>query len=435
MNKMKKTVLILSAILMVFASCSREEGNLFDKTAAERLIEQREKAITYLTDAPNGWEMRYFPTPDAAGYVLICHFDKNGSVVVSAKNPISSNDAYKVDTSLWDIDYTQSVTLTFNSYNDILHIFSDPLSDGIGYNGDYEFVIMNSTPNYFYLKSKKRSAYIDMFKMNETENWEHYFELIDNFNAMTFTGNDEAEFTYIGYDTILTMTYNEGTLTYTRNNADTVLGFVVTPGAMHFYNQSPTASGISAKDFVLNEDTSKLVCTADPAVYFVSEYSAADYFNFKFNKGAIWSYRPDGTDATTNAAIETIKAAAEANGAKIHNINYARRRVNNNDYSYLLLVNYSVEGKLFQGYLNLRYSNVANRIRFTYRSADKSIEPLLLRLGSTVADGAALFSDIFCDTFTAESYSGSQLNMVEMALTSTTDPTKVIKFVADIKSL
>ncbi len=435
MNKMKKSVLILSALVMVLASCSREEGNLFDKTAAERLLEQRAQAITYLTDAPHGWEMRYFPSPDAAGYALICDFKADGSVRVAAKNQISSNNSYKTETSLWDIDYTQSVTLTFNSYNDLLHIFSDPLSDGIGYNGDYEFVILQSSPDYFYLKSKKRGAYIDMFKLNEGQDWEAYFEDIDYFNALTFSGNDEAQFTYIGYDTILTMTYEDGTLTYSRNGADTVLGFVLTPGAMHFYNQSPTANGISAKDFVINEDTSKLICTADNAIYFVSEFTPADYFNFKFNKGALWSYRAAGTDATTNAAIEAIKSDAAAKGATIHNINYARRKVNNGDYAYILLVNYDVEGKLFQGYLNLRYTNTANKITFRYRSADASIEPLLLRLGSTTAEGAARLTDIFCDTFTASSYSGSKLNLVEMVLTSTTDANKVIQCVADIKSL
>ena len=434
---MRKLIYILPAVLLALGACSREEANLFDDTAAERLIKARGEAITYLTDAKN-WEMRYFAEPETAGYAFLFQFNLDGSVKIGAKNHISSSDRFKTEVSLWDVDYTQSVTLSFKSYNSLFTIFADPLSDGIGYGGDYEFVILESAADYFRLKGKKAGSYIDLIRLEDNVDWEDYYGKIDEFNDMTFTGNDGAEFTYIGYDTILTMTYNGGVFSYTRNDADTSLGFLVTPTGVHFYSQTPTVKDVPSKDFILSIDTSKLVCTNDEAVYFVSEFTPADFFASKFNKDARWTYVAEGSDADTRDAVEALMAKAESNGAVITRISYGRLASYNSQgkkkYNYILLVNYTVEGKLFQGYLNLTYTNSNGQVKFAYKNADSSIMPLLLRLDNDLTTAAENLAAIFCDTFVPASYSGSKLNIVEMTLTSTTNAAKVIHVLADTKS-
>lgn len=434
---MRKLIYILPVALLALGACSREEANLFDDTAAERLIKARGQAITYLTEATN-WEMRYFAQPETAGYAFLFQFNIDGSVKIGAKNHISSSDRFKTEVSLWDVDYTQSVTLSFNSYNSLFSIFADPLSDGIGYGGDYEFVILESAADHFRLKGKKTGAYIDLIRLEDNIDWEMYYTKIDEFNDMTFTGNDEAEFTYIGYDTIMTMTYEGGVFSYNRNDADTTLGFVVTPTGVHFYSQTPTVADVLSKDFILSPDTSKLICADDEAVYFVSEFTPADFFASKFNKDARWTYVPDGTDAATHDAVADLMEEAEAKGAVISRISYSRLASYNaqgkKKYSYILLVNYTVEGKLFQGYLNLTYTNMNGQVKFAYKNADASILPLLYRIDADPTVAAERLADIFCDTFVPSSYSGSKLNMVEMTLTSTTDDTKVIHVLADTKS-
>ena len=434
---MRKLIYILPVALLALASCSREEANLFDDTAAERLIKSRGQAITYLTDAKN-WEMRYFAEPETAGYAFLFQFNLDGSVKIGAKNHISSSDRFKTEVSLWDVDYTQSVTLSFKSYNSLFTIFADPLSDGIGYGGDYEFVILESAADHFRLKGKKTGSYIDLIRLEDNIDWEGYYDKIDEFNDMTFTGNDGAEFTYIGSDTILTMTYNGGVFSYTRNEADTALGFVVTPTGVHFYSQTPTVADVVSKDFILSRDTSKLICANDEAVYFVSEFTPADFFAAKFNQDARWTYVAEGSNPDTRDAVEALLAKAEAKGAVISRISFSRlasyTTQGKKKYNYILLVNYTVEGKLFQGYLNLKYTNTNGKVKFDYKNADSSILPLLYRLNDDIDVAAQSIADIFCDTYVPASYSGSKLNMVEMTLTSTTDAAKVIHVLADTKS-
>ena len=136
---MKQILLYVFAAVVLIGTmgCSRQEADLFDQSAAERLHATEDALRDNLCSARNGWELCYFPYPDAAGYAFLMKFEADGSVKIAAKNRISTKDNYMEETSLWDIDGTQGCILTFNSYNTLFSVFSDPLSDGVGYSGDY----------------------------------------------------------------------------------------------------------------------------------------------------------------------------------------------------------------------------------------------------------------------------------------------------------
>ncbi len=160
MKKILSTILIASAALASMTSCSNEMDDIFDKSAAERLNATQVKYSNLLTASPHGWAFEFYPTKSADdGAVLYAlRFDKNGSVEVAGYN--STFNAVGTDVSLWDIIADNGPTLTFNSYNELIHMFSDPYNDGEGYGGDYEFCFVydkdENPDSVISLRGKKR---------------------------------------------------------------------------------------------------------------------------------------------------------------------------------------------------------------------------------------------------------------------------------------
>lgn len=157
-----KYLIIIGLLAATFAACSRDEESLFDKPAAIRAQEAIDNAFKVLTSQENGWEMAYFPNLEtsAKGYNMVVKFNKNGNVSVTAKNQTTTGNKILTDTaSTWAVKSDYGPILTFDTYNDVFHAFSDPGNDGAGLLGDYEFLILKATPELVLLKGKKHSAY------------------------------------------------------------------------------------------------------------------------------------------------------------------------------------------------------------------------------------------------------------------------------------
>ena len=190
---MKAKYLVMIALLATtFVACSRDEESLFDKSAAERAREAVENAFDVFTSAENGWEMAYFPNleADAKGYNMVLKFNKNGNVSVTAKNMATTANKIKTDTaSTWAVKSDYGPILTFDTYNDVFHAFSDPGNDGAGMLGDYEFLILKATPELVLLKGKKHSAYTVMRPMKTTD-LAAYFASCEKMQKVLFGNNN-----------------------------------------------------------------------------------------------------------------------------------------------------------------------------------------------------------------------------------------------------
>lgn len=433
---MKKTLYIIALLAVVFSACSRDEKNLFDKSAAERVEAAEDALKTALVSAPNGWEMQYFPNPDAAGYVFLCQFNKNGSVVIAAKNMISSSGLYKEETSCWDTDGTQGAVLSFSTYNSLFHEFAHPGSDGLGYLGDYEFVSLNVSDEQIKLKGKKHGAYVILNRLAEGQDWESYYKAIDKFNEEVFKGNDGIEMLYTDGDTVYTMKYDHGTFTYTnRKDEEEQKGFIITPTGLHFYSGCPiVGTDELAKDFVMDAAKTMLISTISNQVYFSSKFTAADFFTYKFGQFNRWIYTEEGSDAATVAAVNHIKDLAAANGATITRIaydHYVRSAGQTTVHIYSIYISYLVDNHLYEGRLNCNFTNQDGVITYTYYSVEKTLNALMARIDADKTVAATMFADIFCGSWVPTSYTGTKLNMVQLLLTSTTDSNKFIHVIAD----
>ena len=208
---MKAKYLVMIALLAAtFAACSRDEESLFDKPAAIRAQEAIENAFNVFTSAENGWEMAYFPNLEASakGYNMVVKFNKNGNVSVTAKNSATTNNKIMTDTaSTWAVKSDYGPILTFDTYNDVFHAFSDPKEDGAGHLGDYEFLILKATPELVLLKGKKHSAYSVMRPMKNTDLADYYkkcekmqADLFGNNNIVTLHQGNNKMYLYKGAD-------------------------------------------------------------------------------------------------------------------------------------------------------------------------------------------------------------------------------------------
>ena len=194
-NMKNKSIILLLTLGLAFTACSRDEESLFDKSAAERTVEALENAQKYLTEAPNGWEFLYFPNPDECGYNILVDFDEHGQVKASAKAYIQKGsiktDSIVVDAnSTWEVVSDYGPILTFNTYNDVLHLWADPQDDGDGFLGDYEFLILESTPERLLLKGKKHSGYSVLRRLPADQDWAQYFADIDSVQNMLFSNSN-----------------------------------------------------------------------------------------------------------------------------------------------------------------------------------------------------------------------------------------------------
>ncbi len=207
MNKIFSLALLCSAALS-FTACVNEEDNLFDKSAAERLNEASALYSKRLTASPNGWALQLYPTkqdeaPYGNGYLLLLRFHENKTVDAAMLNSLS-NDYLMSSTSTWNVITDNGPVLSFDTYNNVVHTFSDPEDvpstgtqdnkvdeTGTGIGGDYEFIIVDAPEDasYMMLKGKKRGTYNLMTPVEEGVDYESYLYGVREFQKEFFSNS------------------------------------------------------------------------------------------------------------------------------------------------------------------------------------------------------------------------------------------------------
>ena len=241
---MKKlyTVCFLFALL-AFVSCSPEEDDIFDKTAAERIAEVIEHDLSVLQGAKNGWVMEYYPsvTKMYGGYSILVSFETDGTAKVSC----DLYEADKVTTSKYDVKQSTGPLLTFDTYNEIFHFFSEPSNalgigeTGKGMEGDYEFLIVECTPEKVVLKGKKTGNSIVMTPIPESETWNQYLGNIIDISRKAYLALYDVN---VGIETEYTVRQEYHTFILAHpDGSEERIPFVYTTGGIKFYE--PIAIG------------------------------------------------------------------------------------------------------------------------------------------------------------------------------------------------
>lgn len=185
---MKRILPYITYFFILFLqACTNEVDNLFDVPAQQRVNEELKACKQLLTSSEYGWRLEYYPSANQAygGYVMILKFTDE-SVTISSE--ITASPTMSV-TSLYSLKSDMGPTLNFDSYNQILHYFSDPDNNGgaglgKGYEGDYEFIIQSHSEDEIILKGKKTKNIMRMIRM-ETNGETYLTELLNLRNSIT----------------------------------------------------------------------------------------------------------------------------------------------------------------------------------------------------------------------------------------------------------
>lgn len=191
--KTKKSIYFAALAALALTACSNDDNEIFDQSAADRLEQYKKDYADVLTAEGGLWSMEYFSNPDEPGYVFVMKFDKNGSVQISANHKWIGGE-FKQETSLWKMIADNGPVLSFNSYNNLFHIFSDPADivgpnaptgefgdineTGYGHEGDYEFQFMEVSDDgkTVRLLGKKRLYDIFLHRLDPTTDIAEYLD-------------------------------------------------------------------------------------------------------------------------------------------------------------------------------------------------------------------------------------------------------------------
>ena len=339
-----KYLVIVGLLAASFAACSRDEESLFDKPAAQRAQEAVENAFDVLSSNEAGWEMAYFPNLEtsAKGYNMVVKFNKNGNVSVTAKNAATTMNKIVTDTaSTWAVKSDYGPILTFDTYNDVFHAFSDPKGDGAGMLGDYEFLILKATPELVLLKGKKHSAYSVMRPMKTTDLTAYYAacekmqsKLFGNNNIVTLTQGSNKMYLYNGAEgQFQSAAYGSKLIAETATYhpvCSTEDGIIVSTGFgadVHdhvFYYDSIKGELKSEKGAVMNAGNLNVL------------------FGAYFTDNAFgWAVDPVGQESV-EALLAAVNKAMKNTSAKMKVMGYGyKQSLNMYEGGYFMLVNFS----------------------------------------------------------------------------------------------
>lgn len=172
-----------------FISCARfEEDDLFDESAALRVEHNAEKVADILTSAPQGWVMQYHTGTGIAvfeGFNIFARFDKSGKVTLASDHRyLRDGNAgnYTEASSLYELIREEGLVLAFNTWNDVLTPFVDPVSysaapdnlvkDGAGMAGDQNLVVTFISDDELIFRGERYSAEVRMVKADR--DWKTY---------------------------------------------------------------------------------------------------------------------------------------------------------------------------------------------------------------------------------------------------------------------
>lgn len=392
---MKKSLAIIlsSSLLLGLNSCYKTEEDIWEDSSAVRT----EKTLAAYEDAlcaeENGWVLQYFANESEQAYPLLMKFKKNSEVTMAANNSVSSSSGYTEKTSTFDLISDMGPVLTFNTYNPLLHCFSDPGSDGLGHLGDYEFQIMGQNEDgSFDLRGKKWAVNMRMIKFpmgatytvdGETktiEKWEDYYAAYDAVKSTMFSPVIQELVMNAGNEQYKVSGMNSGVLSFTpvgvENAYTTVLSYIINlDGTLSLVSPfTGENDSFKVQNFKLS-DNFEIECIDEGQNAKIVGPSVSDAL-----LTGTWRIDLNSVSGQFAQLLETM--INEHNTILKRPLNYLQFKPVSNSLGHALVVNFGT-GSGISAQINLKMEYDGNALKFAYdKSGDSNGENLLRLLPS-----------------------------------------------------
>lgn len=269
--------LVCFAATMTTTSCRFEEDDYFDESASLRVEHAIDSVRTILTTAENGWVMQYFcgtGVKHFEGFNLFARFTEGGKVTLAGNHRMLRNGnagKYTEAASLYSLLLEDGPVLAFNTWNDVLTPFVDPVSpwsapntlvkDGEGMKGDNNFVIMSYSDDQIIMRGERYQAEVRLTKCPTS--WADYIADTDKMkNYITNTSISNYYVTDNEGDTLYFQGLRGGAFRYCESLSNAVkvdsLMCVFTPEGFRVSSTAKLGEN-SFHEFTLSEDSTCLV--------------------------------------------------------------------------------------------------------------------------------------------------------------------------------
>lgn len=227
-------IMLVAYVLSIMAtSCTEDTEYIFDESASERKTGAIEQYEQTLKSSENGWVFEYFPDEEQqyGGYMYVVKFNENDSVAVWSE---LMEDINSPAISLYDVIGTGGPTLTFNTYNELMHFFATPSASNYqAYGGDYEFLILSEEEDVISVKGTKTGNELQMVRLNESP--ESFINKVSE--NVAFLSGVSYEASIDGAGIQASSANRNFTFGFTENGSDTTITvpYIITDTGIRFY--------------------------------------------------------------------------------------------------------------------------------------------------------------------------------------------------------
>ena len=234
--------------------------------------------------------MEYYPGTDYSmgGITLLCRFDGDNVTLMSEVGSVKTASG-KEASSLYKVTSEESTVLTFDSFNEFIHCFSEPIM-GMNTNleGDYEFVYMGQEDNKVILQGRRYHNTMVMTPLTQGVNWKDYIGQLNLIEREAFLKTYSL---MVGGQEVgnAVRTSHLFSLTVEGQTSSSV-PFIYTPEGIRFKDEI-TIQGKTVQNFVWNKEDMTFTSSDEEAADVVLKaYYPQDYTPYEDYLGTYYMY-------------------------------------------------------------------------------------------------------------------------------------------------
>ena len=322
-----RTTLGMMAMAAIATSCTFEQDDYFDETAALRVKHINDDIKKCLVDqsaeGSYGWVMQYFVagTDDYSfeGFNLFGRYFDDGKVTLAGNHRFLRNgnaNKYTESTSTFKMLSEEGPVLSFDTWNDVLTVFEDPVdpsaapgtivNNGEGMFGDHNLVLKSFEPDELLFLGERHRSEARFIPCDRP--WADYMAAVDANKSHIATSQLTSYYVTNSVDTMYFVGLNKGVFTYCERIEDPLqkktLSCVFTPDGFRI-NHVDSLGSCTFQEFTLAEDGSRLL-SEDGQTQVI-----ACWDNYIVAHTTVWKLDPALFSAQQQTLYDQIDAAAK----------------------------------------------------------------------------------------------------------------------------